>query len=154
MIICNEAFGIYGPPNTTTVNKVRSLRSPPNREVQSTNISYQYGGYDISYPRLAFIDGEWDPWRPATPHAFGKERLSTTSASPALQNLEIEQQPQIPIIGQPKNRVPSPNHTPLALPSSSSSSKAQSPPKPANLVSANQTTAPPNAPQRLASLSS
>ncbi|KAI7240630.1 serine carboxypeptidase [Hortaea werneckii] len=78
MIICNEAFGIYGPPNTTTVNK--------------------YGGYDISYPRLAFIDGEWDPWRPATPHAFGKERLPTTSASSALQNLDMQQQQQQPII--------------------------------------------------------
>ncbi|RMY32925.1 hypothetical protein D0866_06264 [Hortaea werneckii] len=74
MIVCNEAFGIYGPPNTTTVNK--------------------YGGYDISYPRLAFIDGEWDPWRPATPHAFGKERPSTISASPALQNLDMQQQQQ------------------------------------------------------------
>ncbi|KAI7636728.1 serine carboxypeptidase [Hortaea werneckii] len=74
MIICNEAFGIYGPPNTTTVNK--------------------YGGYDISYPRLAFIDGEWDPWRPATPHAFGKERSSTISASLAPQNLEMQQQQQ------------------------------------------------------------
>ncbi|RMY48175.1 hypothetical protein D0865_08239 [Hortaea werneckii] len=115
MIICNEAFGIYGPPNTTTVNKVRSLRSPPNREVQSTNISYQYGGYDISYPRLAFIDGEWDPWRPATPHAFGKERLSTTSASPALQNLEIEQQPQIPIIDYGAPQRPSTPSEPFIL---------------------------------------
>ncbi|GAB1728866.1 hypothetical protein NU195Hw_Modified_115t1 [Hortaea werneckii] len=75
MIICNEAFGIYGPPNTTNVNK--------------------YGGYDISYPRLAFIDGEWDPWRPATPHAFGKERHSTISASSALQTLQMQQQPII-----------------------------------------------------------
>lgn len=50
-IICREAFGIDTAPNTDVVN--------------------QYGGYDIAYPRLAIIDGEWDPWRPATPHAFG-----------------------------------------------------------------------------------
>lgn len=62
MIVCNDAFGIYGPPDTETVNK--------------------YGGYNISYPRLAIIDGEWDPWRPATPHAFGygaNHRVSTAS---------------------------------------------------------------------------
>lgn len=62
MIICNEAFEIYNPPNTTLIN--------------------QYGGYNISYSRLAFIDGEWDPWLPATPHAFeygAKERVSTSS---------------------------------------------------------------------------
>ncbi|KAI7225586.1 serine carboxypeptidase [Hortaea werneckii] len=94
MIICNEAFGIYGPPNTTTVNK--------------------YGGYDISYPRLAFIDGEWDPWRPATPHAFGKERLSTVSASSALQNLEIQQQQQ-PIIDYGAPHRPSTPSEPFIL---------------------------------------
>jgi len=62
MIICNEAFNIYDPPNITLIN--------------------QYGGYNISYPRLAFIDGEWDPWLPATPHAFdygAKDRVSTSS---------------------------------------------------------------------------
>ncbi|TKA44774.1 hypothetical protein B0A54_04725 [Friedmanniomyces endolithicus] len=61
-LICNYAFGIYGPPDTDAVNK--------------------YGGYNISYPRLAIIDGEWDPWRPATPHAFGygaQPRFSTAS---------------------------------------------------------------------------
>ncbi|RMZ22580.1 hypothetical protein D0859_13399 [Hortaea werneckii] len=117
MIICNEAFGIYGPPNTTTVNK--------------------YGGYDISYPRLAFIDGEWDPWRPATPHAFGKERLSTVSASSALQNLEIQQQQQ-PIIGQPQlTESPSPIHySPI-------SSSFPAPP----LVKHNPTPKPPGFPQ-------
>ena len=131
MIICNEAFGIYGPPNTTNVNKVRSLSFAPDREVQSTNIVNQYGGYDISYPRLAFIDGEWDPWRPATPHAFGKERHSTISASSALQTLQMQQQP---IIGQPKRKPspPSPNHTPypLTLPFSPPLSKAPPHPTP------------------------
>lgn len=61
-IICREAFNVTTPPDVDLVN--------------------QYGGYDISYPRLAIIDGEWDPWRPATPHAFeygAKERKSTAS---------------------------------------------------------------------------
>ena len=58
-IICRDAFNITSPPDTAIINK--------------------YGGYDISYPRLAFLDGEQDPWRPATPHAMGKarDRIST-----------------------------------------------------------------------------
>ena len=44
----------------------------------------KHGGFAISYPRLAFIDGEIDPWRPATPHASpfnmaAKNRTSTAS---------------------------------------------------------------------------
>jgi len=61
-IVCRAGFNITTAPDTEAVNK--------------------YGGYDISYPRLAIIDGEFDPWRPATPHAFGhgaKDRVSTTS---------------------------------------------------------------------------
>ncbi|KAK5117660.1 hypothetical protein LTR62_005083 [Meristemomyces frigidus] len=61
-LICKYAFNITAPPDTEAVNK--------------------YGGYNISYPRLAIIDGEWDPWRPATPHAFGygaRDRVSTAS---------------------------------------------------------------------------
>lgn len=61
-LVCNEAFDIYTPPDLEAVNK--------------------YGGYNISYPRLAIIDGQEDPWRPCTPHAFGygaKERVSTAS---------------------------------------------------------------------------
>jgi hypothetical protein len=49
-IICREAFNITAPPDMNRVNK--------------------YGEYDISYPRLAIIDGQWDPWEPATPHAL------------------------------------------------------------------------------------
>src|SRR5262249_24944573 len=48
-IICVEAFNITGPSDTDAIN--------------------QYGGFDISYPRLAFVDREQDPWRPATVHA-------------------------------------------------------------------------------------
>lgn len=61
-LICELAFNITTPPNLSTV--------------------LSYGGYNISYSRLAIIDGEWDPWRPATPHAFGygaKDRVSTAS---------------------------------------------------------------------------
>ncbi|KAL1901063.1 hypothetical protein Sste5346_002130 [Sporothrix stenoceras] len=50
-IICRNAFGITTPPDVESVNKL--------------------GGFDISYPRLAIIDGEADPWRAATPHALG-----------------------------------------------------------------------------------
>ncbi|KAL2012780.1 hypothetical protein VTN00DRAFT_305 [Thermoascus crustaceus] len=57
-IICRDAFNITTPPDVEAVNK--------------------YGGYDISYPRLAIIDGETDPWRPATPHApMAPPRLNT-----------------------------------------------------------------------------
>lgn len=62
-LLCSLAFNITKPPNTDAINK--------------------YGGYEISYPRLAIIDGEQDPWRPATPHASPfvsgvKNRTSTT----------------------------------------------------------------------------
>ena len=50
--VCREAFGIDGPSDVEAVNK--------------------YGAYGIRHSRLAFIDGEYDPWRPATPHAFGE----------------------------------------------------------------------------------
>ena len=49
--ICRAAFGIEEPSNVELIN--------------------QYGGYDIAAERLAIIDGEFDPWRPATPHAYG-----------------------------------------------------------------------------------
>lgn len=49
MLICNYAFNITGPPDVDRVNK--------------------YGGFNISYPRLAIIGGETDPWRAASPLA-------------------------------------------------------------------------------------
>ena len=48
-ITCRDAFNISTSPDVGAINK--------------------YGGLDIAHSRLAFIDGEWDPWRPATPHA-------------------------------------------------------------------------------------
>ena len=50
--VCRDAFGINHPPRVEEAN--------------------QYGGYHINHSRLAIIDGQWDPWRPATPHAFSK----------------------------------------------------------------------------------
>ncbi|CAK7205832.1 hypothetical protein SEUCBS139899_008611 [Sporothrix eucalyptigena] len=49
-IICRDAFGVTELPDLESVNK--------------------FGGFGISYPRLAIIDGQADPWRAATPHAL------------------------------------------------------------------------------------
>ncbi|MCJ1287163.1 hypothetical protein MMC26_006511 [Xylographa opegraphella] len=48
-LICRDAFNITTPPDTDAVNYI--------------------GAYNISSDRLAFIDGQEDPWRPATVHA-------------------------------------------------------------------------------------
>lgn len=58
-IYCREAFNITKPPNVDAINK--------------------HGGFDFSYPRVAIVDGEADPWRAATPHKIGLNRKSTTS---------------------------------------------------------------------------
>lgn len=60
-IVCREAFNISTPANVTAINK--------------------YGGFGISYPRLAIVDGEQDPWRPACPHAspFNTTALNRTN---------------------------------------------------------------------------
>jgi hypothetical protein len=56
--ICVEAFNITTPPDVEIINK--------------------YGGFDISYSRLAIIGGQADPWRPATPLADNaRPRLNT-----------------------------------------------------------------------------
>ncbi len=41
----------------------------------------QYGGTNFSHPRVAFIDGEHDPWRQAGTHRVGanEDRQSTDS---------------------------------------------------------------------------
>ena len=48
---CEMSFNITTLPDIDAVNK--------------------YGGFNISYPRLAIIGGEWDPWLYATPLAVG-----------------------------------------------------------------------------------
>lgn len=57
--ICKDSFNITEPSKVERINK--------------------WGGFNLSYPRLAIVDGEHDPWRQATPHAIGlPERESTT----------------------------------------------------------------------------
>jgi Serine carboxypeptidase S28 len=67
-LICRLAFNISIAPDVGAINK--------------------YGGYGLSYPRLAFIDGEQDPWRPATPHASpfvdGVENRTSTVQEPFI----------------------------------------------------------------------
>lgn len=61
---CSAGFGIHKPAKVGTVNK--------------------YGGFGISYPRLAIIDGDMDPWRQACPHALGQPRRKSTVSEPYL----------------------------------------------------------------------
>jgi len=61
--ICQDAFGIMGPANTSAINA--------------------YGGYNIGYSRLAFIDGQADPWRGATVHADGAPARANTMDQPS-----------------------------------------------------------------------
>ncbi|KAJ2974512.1 hypothetical protein NQ176_g6010 [Zarea fungicola] len=61
--------------STVNCRRFFNITTPPNVELIN-----QYGGFNISYPRLAIIDGMQDPWRAATPHADGQlDRVSTTS---------------------------------------------------------------------------
>lgn len=56
--ICRSAFDINTPSQVERIN--------------------QWGGFNFSYPRLAIVDGQHDPWRQATPHAIGlPDRVST-----------------------------------------------------------------------------
>jgi hypothetical protein len=63
-VVCREAFNISTPPDVNAINK--------------------YGGFSISYPRLAIIDGEVDPWRAATPHAIGQPERPNTASEPFI----------------------------------------------------------------------
>jgi hypothetical protein len=60
--ICRNTFGIKEIANVSNINK--------------------YGGFDISYPRLAFIDGEWDPWRAAGVQALTQPKRNSTVSEP------------------------------------------------------------------------
>jgi len=55
---CRAGFGRNTPPDVENVNK--------------------YGNYNISYPRLAIIGGNADPWRPATPLWYPDAREDST----------------------------------------------------------------------------
>ncbi|KAJ4296933.1 hypothetical protein N0V90_006981 [Kalmusia sp. IMI 367209] len=59
---CESEFGLVSPPNITEINK--------------------YGGFDISYPRLAIINGLADVWREATPAADGAHPRESTVSEP------------------------------------------------------------------------
>ncbi|KAK2758819.1 hypothetical protein FQN54_003511 [Arachnomyces sp. PD_36] len=62
--ICREAFGIDEPADVEIINK--------------------HGGFNISYPRLAIIDGEADPWKEATPHASAARPRESTTSEPFI----------------------------------------------------------------------
>ncbi|KAF7560147.1 hypothetical protein G7046_g3999 [Stylonectria norvegica] len=61
---CRGAFNITTPPNVESINKL--------------------GGVHFSYPRVAFIDGQLDPWRAATPHRIGLPHRKSTTSEPFI----------------------------------------------------------------------
>ncbi|KAK1830178.1 putative serine protease [Podospora conica] len=63
-IVCREAFNISAPPRVERVNK--------------------FGGFNISFPRLALVGGERDPWRAATPHKIGLPKRKNTVDQPFI----------------------------------------------------------------------
>lgn len=63
-LICREAYNITKPADVEYINRL--------------------GGFNISYPRLAFIDGEWDPWRAAGVHALEVPARTNTPSEPYL----------------------------------------------------------------------
>ncbi|GAM87662.1 hypothetical protein ANO11243_056890 [Dothideomycetidae sp. 11243] len=65
-IICREAFNITSEPKLSSV--------------------LAYGGNRMARDRLAFVDGERDPWRPAGPHGFeyGAPRRKSSITRPFL----------------------------------------------------------------------
>ena len=62
--ICRDAFNITTPAKTEEIN--------------------QYGGFTISYPRLAQIGGQTDPWRPTTPLADPYLNTTSTTSEPRV----------------------------------------------------------------------
>jgi Serine carboxypeptidase S28 len=63
-LICKYSFGITTPAKVQEINK--------------------YGGAKISYPRLAQIGGQTDPWRPATPLADQYLGTKSTTSEPRI----------------------------------------------------------------------
>ena len=70
--VCRYAFNITTPPDVGIIN--------------------QYGAFNLSYPRLAHIGGETDPWRPATP-------LATLGVPTLLNTTSTVSEPKILITG-------------------------------------------------------
>ena len=63
-LICKYSFGITTPAKVQEIN--------------------QYGGFKISYPRLAQIGGQVDPWRPVTPLADPYVSVKGTPSEPRI----------------------------------------------------------------------
>ncbi|TGJ79811.1 hypothetical protein E0Z10_g8957 [Xylaria hypoxylon] len=63
-VICRDAFNLTKPANVDAINK--------------------YGGFHLTYPRLAWVDGEWDPWRAAGVHAIGLPVRQSTTSEPFI----------------------------------------------------------------------
>lgn len=62
--VCRDAFNIDTSANVSNINK--------------------YGGHDIAYERLAFLDGEWDPWRAAGVQALSQPKRDSTVSQPVI----------------------------------------------------------------------
>ncbi|RYO86118.1 hypothetical protein DL764_009056 [Monosporascus ibericus] len=63
-IVCREAFNMTEPANVENINK--------------------YGAFNISHSRLAFVDGEWDPWRAAGVHALTLNERNSSVSEPYI----------------------------------------------------------------------
>lgn len=63
-VLCRQLFNITTRPDVESINKL--------------------GGFNLSYPRLAFIAGAQDPWRQASPHAIGLEPRPSTESEPFI----------------------------------------------------------------------
>jgi hypothetical protein len=61
---CVDIFNLTTPANTTNVNK--------------------WGGFHASYDRLAWVDGEWDPWRQAGVNALHLTPRESTPSEPVI----------------------------------------------------------------------
>jgi hypothetical protein len=70
--VCRFAFNLTGTADVEAINK--------------------HGGYNITYPRLAHIGGQADPWRPVTP-------LATLSVPDVLNTTSTTSEPHILIEG-------------------------------------------------------
>lgn len=64
-IVCREAFNRSMPADVSRINK-------------------KYGGFQIHYENLAFIDGQWDPWRWAGVHAPAAPKRKSTAIEPSI----------------------------------------------------------------------
>lgn len=64
-IVCRQAFNRSKPADVARINK-------------------RYGSFQIHYPNLAFIDGEWDPWRWAGVHAPQAPGRQSTASEPSI----------------------------------------------------------------------